>query len=195
MEFEKKYLTDLVNGKVKGELPPFASGQWEEVDSYLKRVVGRLKDIKAISVVADFDHYGSGFSSYVPLNLSKRDQSDVEITEKGAERTEKTNGLILYLCRLAPIAIYGEGTWWNTFKMEKWQSGSASFLTSEVIETTPVTDWSAALVQINAILNQFGIRTLTQATVNQKLDFKINIPTILSDPPYKVFDCFFYWED
>lgn len=195
MEFEKEYLTDLVNGKTRGDFPPFSLGKWEKSDEYLNQVVSRLKDIKSIQVEADLPHYGSGFSSYMHLYLSKRDKSDVQIRQNSELRTEKTDGLMMYLCRMAPFSVYGAGTWQHTFKNNKRHSGSSHYLEPENIGTIPTIDWDNELIEIKNILNQYGIRVLTREELDKKLEFEINIPTILADRPFRVFDCFFYWED
>ncbi|MCB0503351.1 MAG: hypothetical protein KDD32_11760 [Bacteroidetes bacterium] len=195
MKFEKEYLTDLVKGKTKGDFPPFSSGKWKKSDDYLKQIVGRLKDIQSIQVEADFNHYGSGFSSYVHLYLSKRDKSDTQISNIGELRTEETNGLVIYLCRMAPFSIYAEGTWYKTFNKDKWHSSGSHFIKPEDIGTLPIVDWYTELNEIKNTLNQYGIILLTREELDKKLEFEIKIPTILSDPPFKVFDCLFYWED
>lgn len=195
MIFDKAYLIDIVNGKTKGDFPPFSTGKWKKTDKFLKTVVGRLQDIKSVNIKADFNHYGSGFSSYVHLYLSKKDKSDVRTTEKGEFRTEETNGLMLYLCRLAPYAVYSEGNWSTTYNQNKWHSGGSHYIEVDAIGTTPKIDWSNELVEISNILNQYGISILTKEELIKPIDFEIQIPTILSDPPYSVFDCMFYWED
>ncbi len=195
MDFTKEYLTDIVKGKAKGDFSPFSSGQWEEVDVYLKRVVGRLKDIRSLTLKAEFDHYGSGFSSYVHLYVSKRDKSDVKITLNGKLRTEETNGLMIYLCRLAPYAVFAEGYWSTTYNQEEWDSGSSHYIESSEVGTLPNSDWQTQLIEIKNRLNEASITVLTKEELDRKLDFDIQIPTILSDPPYQVFDCFFHWTD
>lgn len=195
MKFEQDFLSDLVKGKSRGEFPPFSSGNWEKSDNYLKQIVSSLKDIKSIELDADFNHYGSGFSSYVHIYLSKRDQSDVKISINGKLSTHETNGLMIYLCRLAPFAVYSEGKWIKTYRDEKWQSGSSHYIEPEEIGTTPRIDWKHELIEINKVLDQFGMTFLAREELDIEIDFDITIPTILSDPPYKVFDCLFYWED
>lgn len=195
MHFEKEFLRNIAEGKAMGDFPPFSTGEWEKSDPYLMQLIGRIKDIKTIEVYADFDHYGSGFSSYIPLNLSKKDRCDVKVSENGNLKSFETNGLLMYLCRLAPFAIYGEGLWEATYNSGKYQSGSSHFIEPEDVGSTPPFDWSNELNQIRNLLNQFRIKFLTKDTVDQPLDFKVDIPTIFSDPPYKIFDCFFYWED
>lgn len=195
MIFTQEYLTDLIKGKSRGEFHPFSTGKWKKSDKYLKQIVDRLKGVKSIELEADFDHYGSGFSSYVHLYLSKSDKSDVKITEAGDSRTEWTNGLMLYLCRLAPFAIYSEGAWARKYVAGKWHSACSHFIEPENIGTTPNYEWDGELFEITKIIEQFGITCLTKEVLDKFIDFEIMIPTILTDPPYRVFDCLFYWAD
>jgi hypothetical protein len=43
--------------------------------------------------------------------------------------------------------------------------------------------------------DEYRYRLLTQTELEPYLNFDIDIPTIVADKPYQVFDCFFYWED
>lgn len=195
MEFEKEYLTDIVKGKTRGDFIPFSAGKWNKSDKYLKQVVGRLKDSVSIYLDADFDHYGSGFSSYVHVYLSKKDKSDQQIEINGDERTENTHGLMVYLCRMAPFAVYAEGFWTKTFKADRCVSGSSHFIEPEQVGTIPSASWKQELIEISNVLNEFGIAFFKGEELNKKVGFEISVPTILSDPPFKVFDCLFYWAD
>ena len=161
----------------------------------MKKIVGRLGEIKSIQIESDFNHYGSGFSSYVHLYLSKRDGSDVEITQIDDFRTKETNGLMMYLSRMAPYSVYAEGTWHETYNKDKWQSSSSHYIEPEDIGTLPGSDWITEVNEIKDVLKQYGVTLFTREELDKKLSFEINIPTILSDPPYRVFDCFFYWQD
>ena len=44
-------------------------------------------------------------------------------------------------------------------------------------------------------MSGYGYRLLTEEELEEQIWFEIEIPTILADKPYEVFDCFFYWED
>lgn len=180
--FDKQFLTSIVNGN--------SSSQTQELSS----VVGRLKDLRSIILEADFDHYGSGSCSYVPVYFSKRDKADVQISKKGNLTTHTTNGVVFYLCRNAPYAAYGKGEWSKTFEGDKFRNGSIPYINE--IGSLPSKDWEQRIIEISNILNMYGIGILTLAELNVKLDFDITIPTEFSSPgSYRVFDCFFHWED
>jgi len=180
--FTKEYLTSIVKGNSSVEMPNLSS------------VVGRLKDIRSIIPETDFNHYGSGNCSYVPVYISKRDKSDVHVSRKGSLTTYTTNGLIVYLCRNAPYATYGKGEWSKNFEGDQFRNGSISYI--EEVGSLPSKDWEQGIVEISNILNIYGIIILTASELNVKLDFDITIPTEFSRPgSYRVFDCFFHWED
>jgi hypothetical protein len=108
--------------------------------------------------------------------------------------TYTTNGVLLYLCRNAPYAAYGKGEWSKTFEGDKFRNGSIPYMND--IGSLPSKDWEQRIIEISYILNMYGIEILTVAELNVKLDFDIKIPTAFSSPgSYRVFDCFFYWED
>ena len=193
-KFDKEFLLDIIASKPRGDFFPYSSGNLKEVESYLKQIVDRLVNIPILKVKSDFNHYGSGFSSYVPINLSKRDESDMTIINKGEYKTEIVEGLMLYLCRLAPFAVYAKGNWSTTFLGDKWQSASSHFIYAGQIGTIPDSNWHYELRTIKGILNEYGITILTREELDNPLDFDVMIRTI-EDPPYTVFDCLFYWED
>lgn len=195
MKFEEAYLKGLVNNNSKSFLNKFSSRKKHLTENELKQVVKEISKISSIIVESDFDHYGSGYSSYVHLYLSKEDKSDVKVITGNNLRREEINGVMMYLCRIAPFGVFAEGNWENTYRGEEFVSAGSHFIEPEELETLPIGDWQTEMKQITSILDQYGIRFLTKTEVIENLDFEIKIPTILSDPPYKVFDCFFHWAD
>ena len=180
--FDKHYLTNLVQGISTENVPDHST------------VIGRLKSINSIVLEADFNHYGSGTSSYIPVYISKRDKSDVHVSKEGNLTTYKTTGLILYLCRYAPYAIYGKGDWSKTFEGNTERNGHLSYI--EDVGSLPSNNWTQTILELTNILNIYSIGLLTREELNVKLDFKIQIPTVFTRPSaYTVYDCFFYWED
>jgi hypothetical protein len=67
-----------------------------------------------------------------------------------------------------------------------------SFLHPADLEPAPMGRWVDA---IRAKLEQRGFILPSQKFFRQPLPLKTRVNTILGDPPYTVFDAFFYWED
>jgi hypothetical protein len=57
------------------------------------------------------------------------------------------------------------------------------------------TIWQDEIDFITQHFDEYRYRLLTQTELEPYLNFDIDIPTIIADKPYQVFDCFFYWED
>lgn len=102
---------------------------------------------------------------------------------------------MLYLCRLAPYAVYAVGRWSTTYENGREVGGAGHFIEPEAVGSLPSGDWQFEVQQVKDILHEYGYISLTSQEVDIPLDFPIQVQTILADPPYRVFDCLFYWED
>ncbi|MCE7995551.1 MAG: hypothetical protein HEP71_26465 [Roseivirga sp.] len=195
MTFEESYLRDLVDGFAVSDVFPYSTGNSRKIEEFLCQLVGRLGDIGSLSIEADFNNYGSGYASYVPLNISKKDKSDItkEHHENGVSLT--TNGLMVYLSRVAPVVVYGAGHWIKTYMNGKETGGGAHFLEPDILESLPSEVWEQELKRIKTTLTEFGFSIPPRGTLARNLSFEIEIPTLLGETPYRVFDCFFYWMD
>ncbi|GAB5525460.1 MAG: hypothetical protein Roseis2KO_33320 [Roseivirga sp.] len=195
MTFAESYLRDLVDGFAVSDVYPYSTRNNRKIEEFLSQLVGRLSDITSISIEADFNHYGSGYASYVPLNISKRDKSDViqEHHSQGVSLT--THGLMMNLSRVAPVAVYGGGHWTKAYTNGQETGGSSHFLEPEMLESLPSGAWEYELNSIRVILAEYGINIPQKEELARSLNFEIDIPTLLGDPPFRVFDCFFYWMD
>ena len=195
MNFSEEFLRALCEVKVVGDFPPFDTGKIEDVQQYIKHILGQIGARKDVFVKADFDSYGSGFASYVAVKISKKDRSDTKITGTGNKRTEWTDGLELYISKLAPFWFWGGSDWTVNFEDDRRTGGSGGFLTSESVHDLNQDVWGEKIRLIEKIFEDFGYVLLTEEELSQKLWFEVEIPTILANAPYEVFDCFFYWED
>ena len=129
------------------------------------------------------------------MSISKRNKSGTELISDGNKKTEWTKGLSLYVSKLCPFWFIGGSEWTNTSENEKWIGGSSGFLRPESVRLIDKALWQVQIEKFQRIFAGFGYSLLSEEDVNKPLWFDINIPTILTDEPYKVFDCFFYWED
>lgn len=195
MIYTEEFLKDICKEKVVGDFYPFDTNNLDEVNSYIRKIVGRLRNISGIKVEADFDSYGSGFASYINVKISKKDRSDTKIITEGLKKTEWIKGITIYICSLAPFWYFGGNEWTISFEKEKWIGGSGSFLRPESIDSYDKVFWEKEVEQIKHILGEFRYNLLTKQELEKELWFNVDIPTVLVDPPYQVFDCFFYWED
>lgn len=129
MTFSKKYLTELVKGIPKGEIAPFTTGNLDTIEEYLRRIVEAMsRTLWKLKIIADFDHYGSGFASYVHLSISRRRNSDTRVKLKNGPEAEFVEEVTLYLYRLAPYAVYSADNWATTYRDGKATADSFHFI-------------------------------------------------------------------
>jgi hypothetical protein len=194
-DFNETYLRKLVKGDLQGDFAPFLNNDVFEVEEYIKQMLGRLKDHNSIKIQADFGAYGSGFASYINVKITKKDRSDTIFTKVGKLNVESKNSLLLYISLLSPYWYSGGANWSENYLDGKFQGGSMPFLRPEDNAKYDKTIWQDEIDFITQQFDEFRYRLLTQTELEPYLNFDIDIPTIVADKPYQVFDCFFYWED
>jgi len=186
MDLFEPILRQIIAGHPVGEIWPYHGGSDEDIEAFLETCVEDINTSELVIAGAHFGHYGSGYASFVDVFCSKTDNSS---TIEYDTMTEY-RGITLYLCRLAPIAIYGQNA--RTIGP---RVSSTSFLSAENVDTVPDRSWDGIIQDIQAKLINRGLSFLNQQTASQRLPFEASISTNLSDPPYRVFDALFYWED
>jgi hypothetical protein len=87
------------------------------------------------------------------------------------------------------------GVWSISYEDGKEIGSSGHYIEPEAIGSLPKGDWQYELQQVKDVLHSYGYVVLTSQEVDIPLDFAVQVPAILADPPYRVFDCLFYWED
>ncbi|UOG76955.1 hypothetical protein MTX78_10215 [Hymenobacter tibetensis] len=195
MIYNEEFLGLLAKDRVIGDFPPFNNGNINEVEIYIKTIIGRLKDNYQIIVEPDYTYYGSGFASYISVKISKKDKSDTRTTHEKNRVTEWTQGLLLYVSNLAPYWYYGASDWTVSTENGKYVGGSAEFLGPDSINDIDYELWKTEIEKIKILFHQFRYNLLTKEELEKQVGFDLSIRTVLADKPYKVFDFFFHWED
>ncbi|MGY0234102.1 hypothetical protein [Longispora urticae] len=162
----------------------------ERVDGLLRAVVADL-DRSSAAVVdrAEFDHYGSGFASFVEVVVTRRDGSATFAEYSTSMRTE---GLSVLLCRLAPVACVCSGSWRS---VDADGNSAASMVSVRSVSTLPVEGWEAVGADVANVLARHDIAVLGPGILAAAIDPQINVDTILAEPPFTVFDAWFHWRD
>ena len=144
---------------------PYSTQDPDTIDRFLQEVVESLKNSEQIEVEAEFDHYGSGYASYVEVFCDRRQPSQLVSNSDSA-----TPGITLYLSRLLPIVVYGA-----TEKAANSYSGTFKFLTPHQLGLLPPGDWQGILTEITQKLQSFNLQIIS--------------------PSAEEFQKLFYWED
>jgi hypothetical protein len=197
MSFSEEFLRKLCEQKVCGDFEPFKSNNQDLTEGYIRKKVETLEGIKTLNVKADFDHFGSGYASFVEIRISKADKSDTETVYDEDGVIEHTNGLVICVCRLSPYWYYGGIYWGIKYVDGKIKASASSMPYIGSINNLKLDLWKDEVKTIEAIFERFNYTLLTFEQLDKELWFDVFIPTLLpsEDDPLKVFDCFFYWED
>jgi hypothetical protein len=178
---------DSVAQRPFGNFEPFITGTDRDAWRFYSDALAALEQAPGLGVIREADHQGSGYASYVSAFLFPSDGS----TRQDYPGYVQTVGLLLYMSRLAPIAVYGASGRTDN----KHDTGSSSgFIDADNVGTLPVGDWTAFVATITERLCRFRIEVLPREPLLQPAPAGIEIPTVF-DGPYYVFDTLFYWSD
>ena len=153
IQITDKIINDSVVQRPFGSFEPFIAGTDHDVQRFYSDVLDTLAQVSEISVRREIDHRGSGYASYVEAFLYPSDGS----TQSDQPGYVETTGILLYMSRLAPIAVYGASGRTDN----KDQLGSTSgFINVENVGTLPEGDWTKFLEAVTCCLAHFRIEFL-----------------------------------
>jgi len=184
MKLSSQELQEIINGNQVGSEWPFMGGTPDDVEVHLRMIMQSLNESYGIEVDGEFDHYGSGYASYVHL-FCKRPKDASTYQRDGRKWID---GIAVYLSRLAPIAVLGAETR-TVFE----RGSSHGFLDASSIDQLPDETWSEERTIIESILVEEGYQLASREEMNAPLPFKATIKSAFDDK--SVFDAVFYWED
>ena len=186
MNLTSEIIRKSVTQQPFGSFEPFVSGDEKAVAAFYDRVVVALKKLPTIRLLRESDHHGSGYASYVSLFLYPSDGH----TQQDFPDFVQTDGLLLYVSRLAPVAVFAL----SSRTSNKNNGGcSSGFIEAGNVGILP-DDWSVFLGEIKACLQFYEIELLDRDPLLDPAPQNVTIPTVF-DGPYYVFDTLFYWED
>lgn len=203
MQFTNEQLQKMIAKEPVGDSYPYYTKDENQIEKYIKDLFYKFNRSKSIQCEAMFDHYGSGYASYVDFFFYKRDGSSVlskKYIEKDSLTSFEIDGLVLYISRLAPVAIFGKDirskAILETSKGKKEYFSGFSMLSQsqEVIKEVPG-KWKDNFREIKLKLDEAGYMILDKTYLEQPLPFKAKIETFTHSNQYKLFDAIFYWMD
>ena len=152
---------------------PYNSGSEADVEQFLHDMVSDLEQSDITTVEADFDSFGGGYASFIEVWSSKKDgNSKRPYLGSGEEMT----GIVVYVSRIAPVAVYGAG-----HRTRHAHGRTSNFVEYDTIGTLPSGNWQTVLKEICAKLENHGIQVTDAKTLLQRLPFEASIETNLGN--------------
>lgn len=195
--FSNEQLQDLIKGKVVGNKFPYDTKNEQEIEAYIRQLFHRINRIPNLVCEAEWNHFGSGYASFIELFCYQKGDVIV-VEEKYGRREIKTEGIIIDICRLAPVALMGEDDRYKTIRFETNEvvGGAYGSLLGGPNLFNLSEKFQKIAVQLKQALIEFNYELLEAEKLNQPLSFQTEIPTIYREPgEYLVLDAIFYWED
>jgi hypothetical protein len=177
-------LREIVQGRPIGIQWPYAGGSETEIEKHMRHAVALLRSTGALEVDAEFNHYGSGYASYVHVFCEKT-QGRSRTSRDG---TDEIDGIAVYLSRLTPYAVYGREE-----RTKHATGGSQGYLRARDVYSLPPGDWLQEVGAIRAVLQNLGFVFPEKQQLVEALPIELDIPTVLENK--HVYDAIFYWED
>ncbi|WP_143561084.1 hypothetical protein [Sporosarcina sp. P3] len=195
--FTDQQLRMLIEGKVIGDSFPYDRSDEEETLAHINRLFYRINRIYNVVCEAEWNHFGSGYASFVEFFCYwKKDCIVVE--EINGMREIEIRGILLDISRLAPVAIMGEDVRYKTIRIETNEevtSGHGSILDAP-ISLIVGRELKTLAAELQNALEEFDYKRLTANEMSTPLSFKTKIPTTYrNEHQYLVLDAIFYWED
>lgn len=195
--FTDEQLKELINGNPIGIIFPYDTKNEVEIEAHIRRLYYRIKRIPNIICEAEWDHFGSGYASFVEFFCYEMEHVKRVTTPYGIEEVE-IEGVLVNISRLAPVAIFGDDERSKTIRIETGEEiGGCGGSIMGGYQLENVKDRFQPMIRhLTNALAEFNYDVLPIELLNQTLPFKAKIPTIYSEPrEYSIADAIFYWED
>lgn len=195
--FSDDELQQIIAGNVIGDRFPYDTKEEQEIEAHIRRLLYRIRRIPNIICEAEWDHFGSGYASFVEFFCYRKEDRRI-VEEKYGRREEKTEGIIIDICRLAPVVIMGEDERYQTVRIETNEvvCGAYSTLLGDPRRLHVPDRLQPLREKIRQALEEYSFDLLEAEIIGQPLPFQANIPTIYQKPKdYLIMDAIYYWED
>ena len=165
---------------------PWSTNDGPTIDGHIEGVIGELCRKLRLKDRTEFEHYGSWYASYIDCWLF-RPKDEFRFAEGNCFW-----GLIVLFSRLSHYFVLGEGQKaWDAADNRR-SSYLPSFAGVDQLTQPAVVRLAPKVCKI---LNERGFVRLAAGDLGALLPAKTQVPTILTDPPFRHFDSLFYWED
>ncbi|OIJ16345.1 hypothetical protein BKP37_06370 [Anaerobacillus alkalilacustris] len=195
--FSNEQLQALTEGRIVGNTYPYDTNNEQEIEAHIRQLLYRINRIPNLVCESEWNHFGSGYASFVEFFCYRQEDVTV-VEEKYGFQEIKTNGIIIDICRLAPVAIMGEDDRYKKIRIETNEvvGGAYGTLLDGANRLVFNEKFQRIAEQLKQSLKEFDYGLLEAEKLNQSLSFKTKIPTIYRKPnQYIVMDAIFYWED
>ena len=175
----------LIRGLPVREPLPFEPANDGAIRRFYEGLVGQIEREQGLRARVEWNHYGSGYASFIEAWFYPADGR-----ARLPGREEGHVGLVVLLSRLSRCFVLGQDE-------KRWSDGGGSaglpnFSTVDDIAHPAVLPFVGP---VTARLTAAGLQRLHRQDLAALLPETLQVPTILTDLPFRQFDALFHWED
>lgn len=186
--FSPQQIDSLLQQHAITDEQPWSSNDPLAVEAFYKAVCAELTRRTGTSSKIEWNHYGSGYASYIDVWIYKP-TTDFSVAFPG-NHGEAYEGLCILLSRLSPYFVFLQGA-------KSWaESGGSSYMpTYDAVDRLTNPSVIALETIAQEVLTSFGLLRVFKDDLMSPISSSIRVPTNLSDGPFIEFDALYYWED
>ena len=186
--FDDAEIARLIRAEPVREPLPFDPADDASIRRFYEEVVQRIERELGLRARVEWNHYGSGYASFIEAWFYAPDgRASLPPFGKGEERHV---GLAVLLSRLSPFFVLGQDE-------HSWSAngGSGGLLNFSAVDDITHPRVMPCVAPLAARLTAAGLQRLSRGELAAFLPADCPVPTILANGALRQFDALFYWED
>ena len=185
--FTEAEIARLILGQPVRE-PPFDPAADGSIRQFFEDLVRRIEREQGLRARVEWNHYGSGYASFIEAWFYAADGAgSLPPFQAGDERHV---GLVVLLSRLSPFFVLGQDEkGWSR------DGGSGGLPNFDSVDDFAHPAVRVHVEPVTALLTAAGLQRLHRRDLAALLPPACQVPTILTDEPFRQFDALFHWED
>ena len=176
----------LIQGQPVREPLPFDPANDGAIRHFYEGLVRQIERAQGLRARVEWNHYGSGYASFIEAWFYPADDR-----ARLPGREEGHAGLVVLLSRLSRCFVLGQDE-------KRWSadgSGSAGLPNFSTVDDITHPAILPFVAPVTALLTVAGLQRLHRQDLAAALPETLQVPTILTELPFRQFDALFYWQD
>ncbi len=179
----------LIQGWPVREPLPFDPADDGAIRRFYEGLVQQIEREHGLRARVEWHHYGSGYASFTDAWFYPAD-GRASLPPSHRAGGERHVGLVVLLSRLSRFFVLGQDE--RAWSVDGGSGGLPNFSTVDDLTHPAILPLAGP---VTALLTAHGLQRLTQPDLAAFLPAAVQVPTILTDEPFRQFDALFHWED
>ncbi len=177
MNFDYITLKCIYENRHYGDFPPYSEKSASAVERYVLDAANDLAVSEILDVLVAYGDLESGYATYISVFCYKKQEMPLAFHHL---RTLPSGYIQVHISANAPVAIWG----------------AEIDICPELAGTLPEGDWSAEIAEMTTKLYNWRFTITDSQTLSTPIPFEVDLKNYnRSNPPYRVFDLLFRWDD